>query len=58
MLHYHIQSAASLPEQSWQFPPVRDDSAVLLTSFEIDPVSAVSGEYSPADNHSQVESLN
>lgn len=35
---------ASLPLYSWQFPQVHDDSIVLLKSFEIDSVSAISQE--------------
>ena len=38
---------ASLPLYSRQFPQVRDDSIVLLKSFEIDSVSAISQENIP-----------
>lgn len=53
-----FQKVASLLLYSWQFPQVCNDSIVLPKSFEIDPVSAISGEYSLADNHRQVESIN
>lgn len=59
MLHYHT-AESHFPSSlySRQFPQVVDDSIVLSKSFEIDPISSISGEYSPADNHSQVESAN
>lgn len=40
------------------FSQVCDESIVLSKSFEIDLVSAISGEYSLADNHSRVECTN
>ena len=39
-----VQKVASLPLYSRQFPQVHDDSIVLLKSFEIDSVSAISQE--------------